>query len=145
MAFSIEKYAALRPTLWHLTHRENLDSIRKSRVLMSARQLTSNETPGPRRNRQTSSGIVLRDQNFLHEKCIAFELGSSMGDFLNELERRVFFWSGWRDRPIKPARRAINLYASSDVIIRVPFLDAAQSLIPYFSCCNLWCYPHATR
>lgn len=35
MGFSIAQYADLRPTLWHLTHRNNLDSIRTSRLLIS--------------------------------------------------------------------------------------------------------------
>jgi hypothetical protein len=39
VAFSIAQYAALRPTLWHLTHRQNLAFIKKSRLLMPADRL----------------------------------------------------------------------------------------------------------
>jgi hypothetical protein len=59
-----------------------------------------------------------------------------MDDLLKELARRVFFWSGWADRPIKPGRDAINTYAASDVIIRIPFLDVAEANRPHFSRCN---------
>ena len=137
MAFSIAQYAALRPTLWHLTHSNNLDSIRKSRVLQPADCLVSAAQNGIRCNRQVTPGNpVLRDQKLLHEKCIAFESGLSMDDFLKELARRVFFWSGCPDRPIKPGRHAINTYAASDVVIRFPFLDVAEANTPYFSRCN---------
>ena len=45
MAFSIPQYAKLRPTLWHLTHRENLNLIRKSRILMPADRSSNSERP----------------------------------------------------------------------------------------------------
>jgi hypothetical protein len=137
VAFSIAQYAALRPTLWHLTHSNNLDLIRKSRVLMSAELLAHAAPASPRRDRQITPGKpVLRDQKLLHEKCTAFEKGFSMDGLLKELGRRVFFWSGWADRPIKPGRDAISTYAASDVIIRIPLLDVAEAHKPYFSRCN---------
>jgi hypothetical protein len=137
VAFSIAQYAALRPTLWHLTHSNNLDSIRESRALMPAELLVHAVQASPRRDRQITPGRpVLRDQKLLHEKCIAFEKGFAMDGLLKELARRMFFWSGWADRPIKPGRDAINTYAASDVIIRIPFLDVAEANRPYFSRCN---------
>lgn len=137
MAFSIAEYAAVRPTLWHLTHSENLTLIRKSRTLMPADHLASDALRLVRRGRQISPGRpVLRDQSLLHEKCIALEPGFSFVDFLRELNRRVFFWSGWPDRPIPPGRRALVHYSASDVILRLPFLDVAENHTPYFSRCN---------
>jgi len=59
-----------------------------------------------------------------------------MDDFLRDLARRVFFWPGWLDRPVPSGRKAFAAYADSDVIIRVPFLDIAESHNPYFSRCN---------
>jgi hypothetical protein len=123
--------------LWHLTHSQNLDLIRKSRVLMPAEHLTSMALDGPRYGRQISPGIpVLRDQELLHEKCIAFESGFSMADMLRDQHKRVFFWSGWPNRPIKPGRHAIDRYSGSDVLIRLPFLEVAKDHTPYFSRCN---------
>jgi len=137
VGFSIVQYERLRPTLWHLTHSQNFDSIRKSRVLMSAEHLTSTTPDGPRHGRQIIPVIpVLRDQDLLHEQCIAFEPGSSMADFLRELHRRVFFWSGWPDKPIKPGRHAIDRYGESDILIRLPFREVAKDHVPYFSRCN---------
>jgi hypothetical protein len=137
VAFSIPQYAELRPTLWHLTHRENLDLIRKSRVLMPADRLTAVPLAGIRRNRQIKSGApVLRDQRPLYENCVELQNGFSFADLLKELNRRVFFWSGWPDRPIRPGRHAINRYSASDVIIRCPFLQIAKDHVPYFSCCS---------
>ncbi len=88
----------------------------------------------PRRGRPTNKpGPVLRDQNVLHASCIAFESGFSMSDLLKELNKRVFFWSGWPDRPVRAGRHAMRHYADTDVAIRVPFLDLATSYTPYFS------------
>lgn len=136
MGFSIEQYAEQRPTLWHLTHRLNLDLIRLSHILRPADALTSTTSNGPRRGRPIIPGTpVLRDQDLLHEKNIAFEPGSSMSDLLRELNSRVFFWSGWADRPVKPGRRALLRYRA-DILIRVPFLDLVGQHTPNFSCCN---------
>jgi hypothetical protein len=137
MGFSIAQYAALRPTLWHLTHSQNLELIRKTGLLMPAKRLTSTGLDGPRRGRQITPGIpVLRDQDLLHEKCIEFESGYSMADLLCDLHKRVFFWSGWANRPIRPGRDAMNRYCESDVLIRLPFLEVAEGNTPYFSRCN---------
>jgi hypothetical protein len=137
MGFSIAQYAALRPVLWHLTHNQNLELIRKIGLLMPARRLTSVSLEGPRRGRQITPGIpVLRDQELLHEKCIEFESGYSMADLLSDLHKRVFFWSGWVNRPIKPGRDAMNRYSESDILIRLPFLEVAEDNTPYFSRCN---------
>lgn len=137
MAFSIEEYAGLRPTLWHLTHHENVRLIRESRLLKPAEHLMSVISDVPRPNRQLHPGFpVLRDQKPLHEKCIAFEANFLMADFVRELNRRVFFWSGRPNGPVRAGRRAIDHYGTSDVLIRLPFLDAAKDQTPYFSRCN---------
>lgn len=139
MGFTIEQYANLRPILWHLTHHQNLDLIRKSRDLVSAELLTS-RTPGGRRRGQQQPPIpgmpVLRDQDLLHEKNIEFELGCTMADFRRSLDGRVFFWSGWLDRPVKRGQGAAERYRQSDVVIRVPFLEVVGDHTPYFSRCN---------
>ena len=137
MGFSIAQYAALRPTLWHLTHSQNLGLIRKTGLLMPAKRLTSASLDCPRRGRSVTPGIpVLRDQELLHEKCIEFESGYSMTDLLADLHKRVFFWSGWPNRPIRPGRDAIKRYGESDVVIRLAFLIVAENNTPYFTRCN---------
>jgi hypothetical protein len=104
---------------------------------MPANSLTAVPKEGPRRTRPVIPGIpVLRDQELLHEKCIQFELGYAMADFLIDLHNRVFFWSGWPDRPIRPGRNAIKSYSESDFLLRIPFLDVVEGNTPYFSRCN---------
>jgi len=137
VGFSIEEYAALRPTLWHLTHVDNLRSIRESRVLRTAEDLTSSVAGLPRQGRELPAGTaVLRDQKLLHEKCIIFEEGFSMAEFLRELNKRVFFWSGRQEGPVRAGKRALDHYRASDFLIRLPFLDVAKNQTPYFSRCN---------
>ena len=65
MGFSIAQYAALRPTLWHLTHSQNLELIRKTGLLMPAKHLTSAGLDCPRRGMQVTPGIpVLKTKSF---------------------------------------------------------------------------------
>jgi hypothetical protein len=78
----------------------------------------------------------LRDQDRLHEKCVELQDGFSFVDWLNELNRRVFFWSGWPDRPVESGRNARDRYHDSDAIIRFPFRQMANDLTPYFTRCN---------
>lgn len=123
--------------LWHLTHRDNVPLIRKSRLLLPAERLTHAVPDSPRRGQQFRQyEAVLRDQDVLHESCVQFEDGWTMKDLLSELHRRVFFWSGYPDRPIRPGRRAVDRYRGSDSVIRVPFLDVVKNHLPYFSRCN---------
>lgn len=137
MAFTLEKYASLRPTLWHLTHEDNLPLIRETRHLLPANVLDSDRIGTVRRGRPVIQGKpVLRDQDLLHAACVEFTSGWAMDDFLRDQGSRVFFWSGWANRPILQGRKAASRYADTDVIIRVPFLDIARGHEPHFTCCN---------
>ena len=137
MGFSLEEYAKVRPTLWHFTHEMNLPLIRKTRTLVCAAQLVPNGPADcPRRGRAVRDGVpVLRDQDLLHAGSIAFQSGWTMADVVRDLNGRVFFWSGWTDRPVKPGRRAFIRYRTTDIILRVPFRELAQQS-PYFSRVN---------
>jgi len=116
MGFSIAQYADLRPTLWHLTHRQNLDLIRESRFLKAAELLTSANLDSPRRTRQVIPGIpVVRDQKPLCENCMALQGDLSFADWLRELNRRVFFWPGAWAGPTRSGRGA-DYYCESDVL-----------------------------
>jgi hypothetical protein len=106
-------------------------------MLLPASHLTPDILRRPRNVRHVNPGIpVLRDQALLHENCIEFEAGYSMRDLLSDLHKRVFFWSGWPDRPVRAGRAAARHYCASDVLIRLPFLELAQDNTPYFSRCN---------
>jgi hypothetical protein len=136
VGFSVGQYTDLRPTLWHLTHRQNLNLIAKERVLKPAALLTSANLDRPRRARSIIPGMpVLRDQKPLCEKCIALQGGLSFADWLREMNRRVFFWPGRPDRPAA-GLGAIKLYSNSDILIRLPFLEVVKDHVPFFSRCN---------
>lgn len=133
--FTIEEYAELRPFLWHITHAENLPLIRGTRVLCPARLLAGQE-PTPRRSALRSpTGAVLRDQRLLHAGSVELRGGWSFRDLLQDLSNRVFFWSGWFDRPVRSGRAAMSVYAT-DWVIRVPFREIGREYTPYFSSCN---------
>lgn len=137
MGFTIEQYAKLRPTLWHLTHLDNLASLRRMPILFPAEHFLAATPVVSRRDCiVTPDGVVLRNQALLHENCIAFVEGYSFSLFIRDLNRRVFFWSGWPDRPSGSGRRAIEHYKKTDVLIRVPFLDVSEFHTPYFARCN---------
>ncbi len=134
--FTLDEYATLRPFLWHMTHAENLLLICQSLVLRPARSLAPSLN-GPRRQLvRGPQREVLRDQKPLHEANVRLGGGWSFSDFLQDLSRRVFFWSGWADRPVKSGRAAIKAYEATDCLLRVPFHDVAERHTPYFSCCN---------
>jgi len=137
VGFSIEEYARLRPVLWHFTHKYNLPLIRRRQAMLSAAQLVPGAvTDEPRRGRSIREGVpVLRDQDLLHEGSVALQAGWTMADLVRDLNRRVFFWSGWPDRPVKSGRRPLARYTATDLILRIPFRDVV-AYGPQFSRCN---------
>ena len=137
MAFTTDEYAAARPTLWHLTHQDNLPMIRQTRRMLPAAVLAPTCVGAIRRGRHVVLGTpVLRDQDLLHAACLELTDGWNLEDYLHDLASRVFFWSGWPDRPVEPGRNAARRYAASDLVIRVPFAEIAAKHEPHFSRCN---------
>ena len=127
----------MRPTLWHLTHEKNISLIRSEQCLLPAATIVPGCAGTIRRGRDIRHGQpVLRDQDLLHATCVELTDGWRMEDYLHDLASRVFFWSGWADRPVRPGRNAVQRYRDSDAIIRVPFADIATNHQPYFSRCN---------
>jgi hypothetical protein len=137
VAFDLQAYARVRPTLWHLTHRRNLDLIRESGLLKPTVDMVEPQLSKPRRGRDVQGeGPILRDQDLVFSGAVEFEGGWTMADYLRDLSSRVFFWSGWFDRPVASGRGAAKRYSDSDVVLRVPFLDLAEIYTPYFAACN---------
>lgn len=86
-----------RPTLWHLTHHNNLPLIRQAKRLFPAAVVAPDYIGTVRRGRSVHRGEpVLRDQDLLHAACVELSHGWNMEDFLVALASRVFFWSGRR-------------------------------------------------
>jgi hypothetical protein len=136
MAFELGTYAKLRPTLWHLTHRDNLGLIRTTRTLLPASELFPGPVQGPRRIRHVGKdGVILRDQDLLNEKSVDLE-GATFADFIRDLNRRVFFWSGTARGPVRAGRKALSRYATTDIVLRVSFEDIVKDHAPQFTNCN---------
>ena len=137
IGFTTDEYASARPTLWHLTHQQNISFIQSKRCLLPAAIVAPGCAGSIRRGRDIRPGHpVLRDQDLLHAGCVELTGGWCMEDFIHDLASRVFFWSGWSDRPVKSGRNALKHYVDTDAIIRVPFADIAANHQPYFSRCN---------
>jgi hypothetical protein len=136
MGFSNGEYGEIRPTLWHLTHRDNLSHIQRAGTLLPAAAFTDGISSSPRRALLRASGIVLRDQSLVSRAAVEFNGGWDMAEFLRSLAERVFFWPGWTDRPIRRAAKAAARYRDTDVLLRMPFEDVAAQHEPYFTRCN---------
>jgi hypothetical protein len=140
MPFSLEDYARLRPFAYHLTSLRNLSTIRRRRVLFSANKLLdeAGETTLRRSHRPISielridSGLIdLRDQDPLKPWNLTLSSKWTMGDVVEMLNERVFFWPGWIDRPIDYGVRHFGRYADDPIaILRVPTSDLLAANAP---------------
>lgn len=129
MAFNHEHFSGARPYLFHLTSRDNLDEIGKSRTLYSAAVIMrdAGDRTFLRRKRRNSVNfqvrrktVNVRDQQPLHAGNITLEGGWSFEDVIHALNEKVFFWPGTRTGPISHGRRHFERYAhESPVVLRV--------------------------
>jgi hypothetical protein len=129
MSFENAQFMKARPFLFHLTYRNNLDEIRRSRTLFCAASLmqTAGDTSYLRRKRSSSiqlqiktTTIHLRDQQPLHAGNIRLKGGWSYDDLIQSLNERVFFWPGTTNGPISYGVRHFRRYADeSPVLLRV--------------------------
>lgn len=131
MPFILDRYSRIRPFLYHLTARENIERIRTSRRIDSTTALlaaaANEEGVRIRRTATTpisigSDQVLLRDQAPLYRGNIEFTDGWELEDFVEDINRRVFFWSGWEYGPIPHGVRHFGRYqAEHPLILRVPF------------------------
>ena len=129
MAFSFERFAAVRPYLYHLTATTNIRRLRSDRFLESAERLLNRggqlDRPNqPRGGHQTieidGEAISIRDQAPLYEGNIEFEAGWTFPQFIALLNQRVFFWPGTAAGPIDYGLRHYDRYkAERPAVIRV--------------------------
>jgi hypothetical protein len=143
--FTEGNYGRIRPFLYHLTARENLDRIKASRRLDSACTLAvaaGEEQKTETRRTETvalrtrSDEVLLRDQAPLHAGSIEFEGGWDLDRLVHELNRRVFFWAGRENCMGKYGKNHFRRYESErPAILRVRFDDLMSSndgLEPHF-------------
>ena len=129
MAFSLQRFAEVRPYLYQLTATGNLGRVRSRRCLESAKSLlTAAGQLGllhHRRGRHhtiTLDGMTvsLRDQTPRYEGNIEFEAGWTFAQVIALLNQRVFFWPGTLAGPIDYGTRHYERYeAEQPAVIRV--------------------------
>jgi Family of unknown function (DUF7002) len=130
VSFTLKDLAAVRPFLYHLTARMNVERIRRTRVLQSASTIADLAGDGARFTTPRRAGLVvrigeefvhIRDQAPLHAGNVRFEGGWNFERLLRELNDRVFFWPGTAGGPIPHGIRHFARYRDDDVVlIRVP-------------------------
>lgn len=120
------KFAASRPFLYHLTARENLGSIARSRRLDSATRLAAAanrlDMLGSRRRKHVpidlgGETVLIRDQAPLHEGNMRLTDGWAFERFVRHLNDRVFFWPGSDTGPISYGLRHFARYQPEEPIL----------------------------
>jgi len=129
LAFTISDFAKTRPFLFHLTDRDNVGEIRRSRHLQCASRLMQQAGDGQYRRRKRmhhitvqigATTVKIRDQQPLHGGNITFEGKWSFEDVIESLNSRVFFWPGRDEGPISYGERHFERYAGEQpAILRV--------------------------
>jgi len=120
-----QRYARLRPYLFHNTDASNLAGIRKFHHLYSPSAVGvgfRSRRPTNERHYWEGQSFVLRDQRPLQFGHVEFEDGWTRDDLLAALADRVFFWPGDSNGPITPARRLARRYPQS-VLLRIDLVD----------------------
>ena len=130
MPFSLDRFVALRPYLFHLTYNENLPGILEHRRLISARQLTdpldfhvlAKKRAQQARVRTNRGRVTLRDQAPLAFGNVDLSPNFFREDLLNLLNGNVYFWPGANSiTPVTMGRNHFRKYrntASSVMIFR---------------------------
>lgn len=129
--FDIDRFAKLRPYLYHLTAAGNLAHIRASRSIAPAvdwmRRAGRIDLLRQRRKDQVTlqvngQRILLRDQKPLARGNIEFALGYTYEELVESLSSRVSFWPGRVDGPNAYGVRHFERYENEHpVIIRARF------------------------
>lgn len=132
MAFDLSDFAQVRPWVYHLTDGRNLAAIRHSQRLSTAAELLerAGRSAEMRQRRDQlvpvevdGQTIVLKDQKPL-ALANADVSEWSAGDFIEHLNRHVFFWPGTLQGPVKHGTRLFAAYNGAGIaILRVPTLD----------------------
>lgn len=129
LAFTVAQFTSTRPYLYHLTSQSNFERLLRSRELVCASELlkaSKNEDWITRKRLATltiqinGESIDLRDQQPLYAGKTVLEGGWNFAELVRQLNGRVFFWPGWRDKPVSYAERHFERYEDEKpVIVRV--------------------------
>ena len=136
MAFTLARFAALRPYLYHRTHAPNVPAIRGDGALRSAEDVRGGPpaADGPRRGmEEVARGgrtLLITDQRPLALGAIAWEDGWNAARWLRRLDSLVFFWPGDAEGPKGYAKahgakyeRGAAAGGAAPVLLRASFAD----------------------
>lgn len=149
MSFQLDEFIRLRPFLYHVTCRENLQAVRIHRrihttlsLLKAANRL---DLADVRRESyvplDTPFGrLLLKDQRPLIEANVQLAPEWDFAAFVRYLNGFTFFWPGNDDGPIGSGRRLLAHYEpEGPVVLRIPTRDMLSvngALTPEFSAFN---------
>ena len=131
MALTTDRFVASRSFAFHICGEVNFASIRATRALLSAESLlrATEQEPLLRGRRSETVAvsingqlIQIRDHKPLIPANIELLDGYTLGDFVGELNSRVFLWAGTNRGPCDSGRRHIAKYQAEGetFILRVP-------------------------
>jgi hypothetical protein len=146
MGFQLEDYEKTRPYLYHVSPTKNVGRVlAMGRLECTADLLRRAGRMDLLRTRRDTDvilecdgqSVLIRDQAPLNPINIAFEAGWTLGDLVEYVNGRVFFWPGSVDGPIEYGNNHFGRYARErPVILRVrlrSLLAANPGLLPQFS------------
>lgn len=129
MALDLEEIIRVRPFLYHLTDRRNLDRILRTGVLeppailakKAGREgLITARRAEPVEIMVDSELVILRDQAPLHAGNMKLTSGWTFERFVRTLNARIFFWPGSAGGPIEYGMRHFKRYeAEKPCILRI--------------------------
>src|SRR5262245_16846741 len=146
MPFELSRFVGLRPVLFHLTRRANLEPIRARRQLFCAAKLFAEAGAHERITEHRPSDavalqiavhtVLINDQRPLRAEWIDFEEGWDFPRLIAHLNARVFFWPGTLRGPNKYGQNHAACYDKLDaVVLRVhtrSLLEANPRVQPEF-------------
>jgi hypothetical protein len=126
MPFVLSQFLRCRPYLYHLTARENLQSIattlrlRCANTILAQAGLTRQSAAKREEHMSVSSAIgtvLIRDQKPLIEGAIAFEADWDLKRFVQHVNEHVFFWPDTSSGPIESGLNHFERYRSEKPVI----------------------------
>ncbi len=119
MGIKLSELLNLRPFVYHVSCRSNFDAIKHDHALRSAENLLAGtgreHLLRERRVRSThvivnGSPVLIRDQLQIRPNSLRLEPNTTIQDYLDELNRRVFFWPGTARGPQRSGRGHFSVY-----------------------------------
>ncbi len=148
MGFRLPEFVERRPIVYHVTHRRNLDRIRRTRTLLSAgRLLDLAGRPDLRTHHRRKQleiqidqeVIVIRDQDRLVLASLSLSEGVALPDYIAYLNRWVYFWPGTVQGPQSRAKGLSAATGEDMAILRAPIESLAKeagNAPPHFASVN---------